>query len=57
MNDISAGAATTGPHALLSPDALEAALRAIGAERYHVLHPFHRMLHGGELSKGQVQAW
>ena len=57
MNDISAGAATTGPHALLSPDALEAALRAIGAERYHVLHPFHRMLHGGELSKRQVQAW
>ena len=43
--------------ALLPPDALEAALRAIGAERYHNLHPFHRLLHGGKLSRGQVQAW
>lgn len=41
----------------LSPDALEAALRAIGAARYHDLHPFHDLLHGGRLSKGQVQAW
>jgi pyrroloquinoline-quinone synthase len=41
----------------ISPDALEAALRAIGAERYHVLHPFHHLLHGGKLTKGQVQAW
>ena len=43
--------------ALLTPDALEAALRAIGAERYHNLHPFHRLLHGGKLTLGQVQAW
>ncbi|WP_149537600.1 pyrroloquinoline-quinone synthase PqqC [Siccirubricoccus phaeus] len=42
---------------LLSPDALEARLRAIGAERYHIHHPFHHALHGGRLSKGQVQAW
>jgi pyrroloquinoline-quinone synthase len=42
---------------LLSPDALEAALKAIGAERYHILHPFHRLLHGGSLNRGQVQAW
>ncbi|MFT8783931.1 pyrroloquinoline-quinone synthase PqqC [Acetobacter syzygii] len=42
---------------ILSPDALEAALRAIGAERYHNLHPFHRALHDGKLNKGQVQAW
>ena len=42
---------------VFSPDGLEAALRAIGAERYHNLHPFHRMLHGGELNRGQVQAW
>ena len=41
----------------LSPDALEAALRAVGAERYHDLHPFHDLLHGGHLNKGQVQAW
>jgi pyrroloquinoline-quinone synthase len=40
-----------------SADELEARLRAIGAARYHSLHPFHRMLHGGELTKGQVQAW
>ena len=36
---------------------LETRLYQIGAERYHNLHPFHRMLHGGELDKGQVQAW
>jgi pyrroloquinoline-quinone synthase len=41
----------------LSPDELETALRAIGAERYHILHPFHKLLHGGLLSRGQVQAW
>ncbi len=42
---------------LLSPKDLEAALRDIGAKRYHNLHPFHRMLHDGQCSKGQVQAW
>jgi pyrroloquinoline-quinone synthase len=42
---------------LLSPAELEAALRAIGAGRYHNLHPFHRKLHGGELTRFQVQAW
>src|SRR6201989_688264 len=36
---------------------LEAALRHIGATRYHNLHPFHRLLHSGKLNKGQVQAW
>ena len=41
----------------MSPDGLEAALRAIGPERYHDLHPFHDMLHDGKLNKGQVQAW
>ena len=41
----------------LSPDELEAALRKIGAERYHNLHPFHRMLHAGQCSRAQVQAW
>lgn len=43
--------------ALLSPEELEAALRAIGAARYHSLHPFHRLLHDGKLTRGQVQAW
>jgi pyrroloquinoline-quinone synthase len=42
---------------LLGPDELEAELRAIGAERYHHLHPFHKLLHGGKLTKPQVQAW
>jgi pyrroloquinoline-quinone synthase/pyrroloquinoline quinone biosynthesis protein D len=41
----------------LSPAELEAALRRIGEEQYHHLHPFHRMLHEGELSKDQVRAW
>ena len=35
----------------------EAAIRAVGPERYHDLHPFHHMLHGGKMTKGQVQAW
>lgn len=43
--------------ALLTPEELEAALRRIGAERYHNLHPFHRLLHDGKLDRGQVQAW
>lgn len=42
---------------LLSPTEFEAALRRVGSERYHNLHPFHRLLHGGKLNKGQVQAW
>ena len=42
---------------LLSPAQLEARLREIGATRYHNLHPFHRLLHAGELTKAQVQAW
>ncbi len=42
---------------VMAPDALEAHLRRIGAERYHHLHPFHKLLHGGQLSKNQVRAW
>jgi coenzyme PQQ biosynthesis protein C len=42
---------------LLSPGELEAALREIGRTRYHNNHPFHGLLHGGKLNKGQVQAW
>lgn len=41
----------------MTPEELEAALRDIGAARYHSNHPFHKLLHAGELSKGQVQAW
>ena len=43
--------------ASMTPDQLEAAIRQVGAERYHNRHPFHRLLHGGKLNKGQVQAW
>ena len=50
-------AALEGTKDALSPHALEAALRAIGAERYHDRHPFHRLLHGGRLDRDQVRAW
>jgi coenzyme PQQ biosynthesis protein C len=42
---------------LLSADELEARLRDIGSRRYHRLHPFHKMLHGGQCSRAQVEAW
>jgi len=42
---------------LMTPQELEAGLKDIGATRYHSLHPFHKLLHGGKLNKGQVQAW
>ena len=41
----------------MTPAQLEAAIRQVGAERYHNQHPFHRLLHGGKLTRGQVQAW
>jgi hypothetical protein len=41
----------------MTPFELEAQLRDIGARRYHRLHPFHVLLHGGRCTKGQVQAW
>lgn len=52
MNDLAAAPAHT-----LSPEALADALRAVGAERYHNLHPFHRRLHGGQCTRAQVRAW
>jgi len=42
---------------MLSRAEFEAAVRAVGPDRYHDLHPFHKLLHGGKLNKGQVQAW
>jgi len=42
---------------LLTEGEIEARLREIGARRYHRLHPFHHLLHGGKCTKGQVQAW
>jgi len=41
----------------MSPAELEQALRAIGAERYHNLHPFHRLMREGRCTKAQIQAW
>jgi len=35
----------------------ERRLRRIGEERYHDKHPFHRQLHEGKLTQGQLQAW
>lgn len=42
---------------MLGHDEFEAAIRAVGAERYHNLHPFHKRLHGGHCSKDEVRAW
>ena len=47
----------SAPEGLLTSDELTANLQAIGAARYHSLHPFHKLLHGGDCSHGQVQAW
>jgi pyrroloquinoline-quinone synthase len=57
MNIAHADIDATVPPQGLGPGALEAMLREIGARRYHNLHPFHKLLHGGKLSKSQVQAW
>lgn len=42
---------------MLSAADFEAAIRTVGAERYHNLHPFHQRLHGGECTLEQVRAW
>ena len=41
----------------LTFEELRAALRQVGAERYHHQHPFHVLMHEGKLSRGQLQAW
>lgn len=41
----------------LSPQELEAQLRAIGAAKYHDKHPFHKLMNDGELTKEQLQVW
>lgn len=40
-----------------SKEEFEAQMRAVGPERYHDKHEFHKLLHGGKLNKGQVAAW
>ena len=49
--------ATISDVALLSAEELAARLRQVGEERYHHQHPFHLMMHEGQLSRGQLQAW
>jgi pyrroloquinoline quinone biosynthesis protein D len=41
----------------MNPERLEEALRAIGAARYHNLHPLHRLMHDGRCNRTQLQAW
>jgi len=55
MNEFDFGAWRDAP--ALSPEDFEAAIRAVGAERYHDKHEFHKLLHGGKLNKDQVAAW
>lgn len=45
------------PAAPMSAEELEEVLNGIGDERYHIHHPFHKMMNAGELTKGQMQAW
>lgn len=40
-----------------SKDEFEAEIRKVAPERYHDLHEFHKLLHGGKLRKDQVAAW
>jgi coenzyme PQQ biosynthesis protein C len=42
---------------VLSPEELEALLRQVGEERYHINHPFHHLMVEGKLTRGQMQAW
>jgi coenzyme PQQ biosynthesis protein C len=42
---------------LLSPEELEAALRKVGAERYHNRHRFHARQYGGQCTYDEIQAW
>ena len=42
---------------LLTAKELEDRLRHVGRERYHHQHPFHVMMHEGQLSRRQMQAW
>ena len=42
---------------VLSEAAFIAGFHAIGDERYHHKHPFHLLMHEGQLTRGQLQAW
>jgi pyrroloquinoline-quinone synthase len=42
---------------VLSESDFIAGFHAIGDERYHHKHPFHKLMHEGILTRGQLQAW
>src|SRR5215475_25902 len=42
---------------LLKTQELKEGLLRVGQERYHDGHPFHVLMHKGELTRGQLQAW
>ncbi len=42
---------------LLSRDEFDQALRNVLETRYHIHHPFHKLMNAGELTKAQMQAW
>ncbi len=50
-------AASPGTTAPLTAAELHQALLAVGHERYHHRHPFHQLMHAGQLTRGQLQAW
>jgi len=54
---LKAAAGISSDNRVLSPGELKARLRQVGEERYHHRHPFHLMMHEGQLSRGQLQAW
>ncbi len=41
----------------LPESAFEEAIRAVGVDRYHDKHQFHKLLHSGALNRDQVAAW
>ena len=40
-----------------STEAFVARLRREGSGRYHDRHPFHRLMHNGNLTRCQLQQW
>lgn len=41
----------------MTPGDFEQALRAVGVDRYHHLHPFHVRMHEGALDPDQIRVW
>jgi pyrroloquinoline-quinone synthase len=42
---------------MMNPSEFEAALRAVGKDKYHHLHPFHVRMNEGKLSKEHIRVW